>query len=340
VYSHGLDELDARKARLQAEENAADSIGFPDELLARESKDPDVAHILADERKLFGLRVKARKGQKQQLRERAHQLGQEIKGYDEQIEAKGEEIGLIKQELEGVTSLWKKKLIPFTRVVELRRDAARLEGERGQLVASKASTGDKIAEIKLKIIQVDDDARSKTAEDLTDVCAKIAEFTEREVAAKDQLKRIDIIAPQSGRVHELVVHTVGRVIEGGETLMQIVPVNDALSVDAKVSPSDIDQLHPEQPVVLRFSAFDQRTTPEVSGNIKWISADITEDEKTNKQYYTVSIIVPEDELKKLGKLKVVPGMPVEAFIQTGSRTAISYFLKPLSDQIMRSFREG
>jgi membrane fusion protein, type I secretion system len=340
VYSHGLDELHAKRARLESEKNAADSISFPDDLLARESQDPDVRHILQDERKLFELRVEARDGEKAQLRERADQLRQEISGYAEQIDAKSQEIDLIKQELEGVTSLWEKKLIPFTRVVALRRDAARLEGERGQLIAAKASSGGKIAEIELQIIQVDEDARSKTAEELSDVRAKIAELSERKIAAEDQLKRINIIAPQSGRVHQLVVHTVGRVIEPGEILMKIVPDHDTLSVEAKVSPTDIDQLRPEQPTLLRFSAFSQRTTPEIEGSIKWVSADVTKDEKTDQRYYTVRIVVPEDELKKMGNLKIVPGMPVEAFIQTGSRTALSYLLKPLSDQVKRSFRDG
>jgi HlyD family secretion protein len=340
MYGHSLDELQAKKARLEAEKNSADSVSFPDELLARENQAPDVAHILADERKLFSLRVQARNGQKAQLRERADQLRLEISGYTEQIDAKSQEIDLIKQELEGVTSLWEKKLTPFARLVALRREAARLEGERGRLVATRAASGGKIAEIELQIIQVDEDARSKTAEELSDVRAKIAELSERKVAAEDQLKRVDIIAPQAGRVLQSAVHTVGRVIEPGETLMLIVPDNDALSIEAKVSPDDIDQLHPNQPVFLRFSAFNRRTTPEIGGSIKWISADVTEDDRTKKRYYVASIVVTNDQLKQLGKLKIVPGMPVEAFIQTGSRTAISYFLKPLSDQVMRSFREG
>ena len=236
--------------------------------------------------------------------------------------------------------LWQKKLIPFTRVNSLKRDAARLEGERGQLIASKASTGGKIAEVELQIIQVDDDARSKVAEELSDVRAKIAELSEREIAAEDQLKRIDIRAPQTGRVHQLAVHTIGHVITPGETIMLIVPDNDELSVEAKVSPNDIDQLRPDQLAGLRFSAFNQRVTPEVNGTVSWISADVTEDERTGVSYYTVRIAVSDAELAQLKGLKIVPGMPVEAFIQTGNRTAFSYFLKPLTDQVMRTFRES
>ena len=143
---------------------------------------------------------------------------------------------LIEEELKGVVDLWQKQLVPFTLVTSLKRDAARLGGERGQLIASKAEAAGKIAEVELQIIQVDQDIRSKAAEELSDVRAKISEVSERKIAAEDQLKHIDIRAPQTGRVHELAVHTVGEVITPGETIMLIVPENDALSIQAKVSP--------------------------------------------------------------------------------------------------------
>jgi HlyD family secretion protein len=340
VFSKGLDELAARQARLEAEKNGADSIQFAAGLLEREATDPEIAHILQGERKLFNLRVEARTGQKAQLRERVAQLREEVTGLAEQIKAKTEEIALIKEELEGVMDLWRKKLIPFNRVAALKRDSARLDGERGQLIALKASTGGKIAEVELQIIQIEDDARSKVAEELSNVRAKIAELREREIAAEDQLKRIDIRAPQSGRVHQLAVHTIGHVITPGETIMLVVPDKEALSIEAKVSPTDIDQLRPDQPAVLRFSAFNQRTTPEIGGTVSWISADVTEDEHTGIFYYTLRIAVPENELARLSSLKILPGMPVEAFVQTGTRSAFSYFLKPLTDQVMRTFRES
>ena len=340
VFSKSLDELNARQARLEAERSSADTIRLPDDLLAREKTDAGVAHILEGERKLFNLRVEARSGQKAQLKERAAQLREEVQGLAEQIKAKTEEIALIQEELKGVLDLWEKKLIPFNRVAALKRDSARLDGERGQLIALKASTSGKIAEVELQIIQVDDDARSKVAEELGDVRAKIAELSEREIAAEDQLKRIDIRAPQSGHVHQLAVHTIGHVITPGETIMLIVPDNDVLSVEAKVSPTDIDQLRPDQPATLRFSAFNQRTTPQTNGIVSWIAADVTQDEHTGVFYYTVRIAVPQAELAQLKDLKIVPGMPVEVFVQTGSRSAFSYLLKPLTDQVMRTFRES
>ena len=242
VFRKSLDELNARMGRLEAEKSSASSISFSDELLARETSDPVVAHLLEGERKLFDLRLKARDGQKAQLRERISQLREELNGLDEQIEAKTQEIALIQEELQGVEDLWSKHLVPFTRLTALKRDAARLDGERGELIASKASTAGKISEVELQIIQVDEDARSKAAEELSDARAKISETSERKIAAEDQLKHIDIRAPQTGRVHQLTLHTVGGVIGPGETIMLIVPENDVLSVDAKVSPNDIDQL--------------------------------------------------------------------------------------------------
>ena len=340
VYAKGLDELFARRARLEAEKDGAQSIQFPDDLLARESTDSEVAHTLAGERKLFSLRLEARDGEKAQLRERVTQLKQQVSGISEQMEAKAQQIALVQEELKGVLELWKKNLIQFTRVTSLKRDAAGLGGERGQLIAAKAEIAGKIAEVELQIIQVDQDARSKVAEELSDVRAKISELSERKIAAEDQLKHIDIRAPQTGRVHELAVHTVGGVIGPGETLMLIVPDNDALSVQAKVSPDDIDELRTDQLTLLRLSSFNTRTTPELMGKISWIAADQTEDKRSGASYYEVRIAVPQSELARLKGLKIIPGMPVEAFIQTESRTALSYLLKPLKDQVMRTFKES
>ncbi len=340
VITKSLDEFYARRARLDAEKEGAETVTFPKDLAARAAANPEVAHLIEGERKLFLFRLEARKGQKAQLRERVSQLREEIGGLTEQTAAKTEEIDLIHEELKGVLGLWEKKLIPFTRVTALKRDAARLEGERGQLIASKASASSKISEVELQIVQIDEDARSKVAEDLSEVRGKIAELSEKEIAAKDLLRRIDIRAPRAGLVHELAVHTVGGVIRAGETIMLIVPDNDALTVEARVSPTDIDQLHHGQAAFLRFSAFNQRTTPQLNGTLSRISPDLTEDQRTGQRYYTVHIDTSDDEIRRLGTLKILPGMPVEVFIRTEDRTVLSYLLKPLSDQVMRAFRDG
>jgi HlyD family secretion protein len=335
-----LDETQTKRARLEAERNAEQALLFPQELLGREASDPVVAHLLEGERKLFALRLQARKGQKAQLQERIAQLRQEAEGLDEQIAAKSQEVGLIEEELSGVLELWKKQLIQITRLTALKRDAARLRGERGQLMASKASTLGKITETELQVIQVDEQARSQVAEELSDVRAKISETNERKIAAEDQLNHIDIRAPQTGRVHQLAVHTVGGVIAPGETLMLIVPENDTLSIEAKVSPHEIDQVAPDQIARLKFSAFSQQTTPELTGRVSWLSADLTEDERAGTFHYRVRIALPPMEFARLEGLKVIPGMPVETFIETGTRTVLSYLLKPLTDHTARMFRDS
>jgi HlyD family secretion protein len=167
----------------------------------------------------------------------------------------------------------------------------------------------------------------------------IGEFEERRVAAEDQLKRIELRAPQSGIVHELAVHTADAVIAPGEVVMLIVPAADKLEAEIKIAPQDIDQLSIGQEVNLRFSAFNQRTTPEVAGTLERIGADLTREVQTGLSYYTVRVAVASDEVKKLGAVKLLPGMPVEAFVKTEDRTALSYLVKPLEDQIKRAFRE-
>jgi HlyD family secretion protein len=181
--------------------------------------------------------------------------------------------------------------------------------------------------------------RTEVGKELAEIRAKNSELVERKVSAEDQLKRIDIRAPQDGVVHQLATHTVGGVVSPGEQMMLIVPENDDLAVEARIEPQKIDQLHLGQTANLRFSAFNQRTTPEIAGKVTRISADLTQDQKTGVSYYTVRISLRPDELNKLGGQKLIPGMPVEAFVQTADRTVLSYLLKPLTDHVMKAFRE-
>jgi HlyD family secretion protein len=337
IVVKSLNELQSRLARLEAERDNVDTVVFPAELLAR-AGDPELARSMTGERNLFEFRKSARAGQKAQLRERIAQLKEEIQGLTGQVAAKKRETELIGQELEGVRDLWRKNLVQIQRVTALERDAARLEGERGQLIASTAQAKGKISEIELQILQIDQDLRSEVAKDLREVQGKIAELVERKVAAQDQLKRIDIRAPQNGMVHQSTVHTVGGVITPGEAIMLIVPEADVLTVEAKLAPQDIDQVRVGQTAALRFSAFNQRTTPELGGVVSRVSADLTTDQRTGAAYYVVRITLSESELARLEGLRLVPGMPVEAFIRTGERTVLSYVMKPFTDQITRSFR--
>jgi HlyD family secretion protein len=216
----------------------------------------------------------------------------------------------------------------------------RTRGEHAQLSSAISAARVKISEIELQIIQIDEDLASDVAGELREIDGKIAELEQRQIAEGDQLKRIDIRAPQDGYVHELAAHTVGGVVAPGDVLMQIVPIDDLLAVEARVKPQDIDQMHPDQAAKLRFSAFSQRTTPEIKGVVDSISPDISTDNRTGASYYSVRIAISGSEVARLGNVTLVPGMPVEAFIQTGERSVASYLIKPFYDQMMRAFRES
>lgn len=338
IVAKGLDQQLARKARLEAERDGADKIAFPADLVAR-AKDPEIAATLASEEKLFELRRTERTGQKAQLTQRVSQLEQEIGGIEAQQAAKAQELDLIARELTGVRDLYNRNLVQLSRLTQLEREMARLGGERAQLLAVAAQSRGRIAEIRLQIIQIDQNLSSEVAKELRETDGKIGEFVERKVTAEDQLRRVDIRAPQNGFVFQSAVHTIGGVITASDPIMYIVPDNDRLQVEAKVQPQDIAQVKVGQAAVLRFSAFDTRTTPEIDGEVTRVSADTSTDPRTGMSYYTIRIGLPPEELKKLGELKLLPGMPVEAFVQTGERTVISYLMKPLYDQFMRAFRE-
>jgi HlyD family secretion protein len=302
-------------------------------------QEPELARLVQGEINVFQDRREARAGQKAQLQERIAQLQEQIDGLKLQASAKGDEIQLIQDELTGVEQLWKKNLVPITRLTSLKREETRLRGERGQLISSIAQAKGRISETSLQILQIDQDLRSEVSKELREAQAKAAELVERKTTAEDQLKRIDIRAPQDGVVHQSAVHTVGGVINAGESLMLVVPEADELSIEMKVSPQDIDQLRPGLDTVLRLSAFNQRTTPELKGRVSLIAADLVTDQRSGQQYYPVRVAFADGERERLGTLKLVPGMPVEGLIQTGYRTVFSYLTKPVTDNMMKAFRE-
>jgi HlyD family secretion protein len=338
IITKGLTELYARKARLGAERDGAASVPVPKQL-ADKTNDPDVQEALASERKLFELRRKARLGQKDQLQQRIRQLEEQIGGLTAQQAAKAKELDIIAQELQGVRDLWSKNLVQINRLTSLEREEARLQGERGQLIATAAEAKGKIVETELQILQVDQEANSDVAKELRDTDSKIGEYVERRVTAEDQLRRTDLRAPQDGVVFQSTANTVGGVITAGDPVMLVVPEADTLMVEAKVEPKDIDQVQFGQQVLLRFSAFNMRTTPEISGTVVRVGADTSTDQRTGQSYYLVRIAMTPEEVARLGEVKLTPGMPVEAFIETGNRTVIFYLVKPLQDQLKRTFRE-
>jgi HlyD family secretion protein len=340
IVTKQLDELTVRRMRLKAEQDGAEQIALP-KLLERRAAVPEIIALITAERKLFESRRDARLGQQAQLRERIAQLKQEAEGLAAQQWAKGREIELVGKELEGAEHLWRRKLMPIAKYTALQREAARLDGERASLRSQHAQTQGRISEIELKIIQLDQDLRAEVMKDGREATAKEAELVERRVAAENQLRHIEIRAPRAGVVHQLSVHTVGGVIAPGETLMMIVPEQDALVVEAKIAPQDIDNVRQGQAAVVKFTAFDQRTTPEFQAKVVRISADLTTEQQTGVSFYVARLALDDDVTVRAskGELALVPGMPAEVHIRTGDRTAFSYFLKPLADQFSRAFIE-
>ena len=336
IITKQLDEFAARQARLQAERDNVSDVVIPAELKARDGQ-MDVAALISGELTLFGIRHDGQEGLKAQLAEQIVQLREQISGLTEQAAASERQILLVERELVGKRGLFKKKLTTVQEITTLEREKARLQGERGSLVARVAQAKGSIAESELKIVQIDHEFRTGAARELAEIRAKVAELGERQIAAEDQLNRIDIRAPQSGLVHELAVHTIGGVIGPGETLMQIVPDGEDLTIEVRMQPQEIDQVHLGQETNLRFSAFNQRTTPEVKGLVSRVSADLVVEQRTGLSYYTVRIDLEEGELGRL-RQNLVPGMPVEAFIRTADRTVLTYLTKPLTDQMQRAFR--
>ncbi|WP_428697587.1 HlyD family type I secretion periplasmic adaptor subunit [Stappia sp.] len=334
-----LDELRARKARLEAERDGLARVVFPQALVRRAGTEDELAATLSSEARLFAFRRQSREGRKSQLRERISQFKKEIEGLKAQETAFARGLSVLEDELAGLRELRKRGLVTIQRMNALDREAATLGGERGEAIAGQAQAGARISEARLQILQVESDLKTEVGSELREIDAQIGEFVERHVAARDELRRVEMTAPQGGVVHQLAVHAAGAVVSPADTTMLIVPDRDTLAVEARIAPQDIDQIHIGQHAVLRLSAFNQRTTPELAGKVTRIAADLTHEERTGLSYYLVRISVAPAEIARLGVLELVPGMPAEAFISTGERTALSYLLKPLSDQIARTFRE-
>jgi HlyD family secretion protein len=338
MVSKQLDESRARMARLIAERDGLPLPEIPAEMAARLDESA-VKNLLASEETQFKARANARYSQKDLLQSRIAQLGEEIAGLDSQVASKGKQLELIAGELTGVQDLYDKRLVPLTRLTTLQRETARIEGERGQLISAIAETKAKVGEAQLQIVKLDQDFRTDVVKELGETQGKAAELEQRGVAARDIIDRIELRAPTSGIIHQLSAHTIGGVIRAGDAIMEVVPDSDDLQIEARLQPNDIDQVQVGQKALIRFSAFNQRVTPQIVGLVSYVSADVSHDQQTNAAYFTVRMTLPDDERRRLAGLQLVSGMPAEVFMQTGSRTMMSYLLKPITDQFNRAFVE-
>ena len=330
---------EARLARLVAERDDAEALTVPPELADRQS-DPRVEDAIEAEKRVFEARRETLTGQVNRLNERRSQLEQQIEGLNAQREAKEGELALIDEELEVLGGLYDRGRTTRDKIVNLKRNRMRLEGERGDLVSQIAVAKGRIAETELEILQLTTDQREKTFGEITELRPEIANLKERRIAADFQLRQMNITAPATGTVFELAVHTVGGVIKPGETIMRIVPEADDLVIEAKLSPTDVDQVHIGQDAQVALHAFDARTTPQLQGEVEFVAAEASEDQRTGLTYYRVRVTLKDGELSRLpDDLELVPGMPAEVFISTGSQTVVAYLMRPLVNQVRRAWRE-
>jgi HlyD family secretion protein len=338
VLNTQLDELRARAARLTAERDGLPQPQWPADLIARTAP-PRVARMMTSEAALFQTRTSLQMRKGELLVQHINQLTEEIAGLTAQVASREAQFQHVTAELTGLETLYRQQLVPLPRISAVRREAARLDGERRQLQSTVASTHSKIAEAKLQIVATTETNRSEVSKELSETQSKLAELSERQIAALDQFKRHEIRAPISGTVHQLAVHTIGGVANPGEVLMQIVPERDELVFEARLASRDIDQVSDGQAATIRFSAFNRSTTPELHGVVSYVAADASRDPQSGATHYTVRIALPDSELRRLDGLRLLPGMPADAFLETGSRSMVSYLLRPITDQMQRAFRE-
>ncbi|QDZ13221.1 HlyD family type I secretion periplasmic adaptor subunit [Devosia ginsengisoli] len=330
-----LAELTARRARLLAERDGAETLVFPAEYFA----DYADAELIADgERQLFDGNMHNHVSQKEQLALQVAQLHEEVNGLAFQKTAIMAELDVTLVDRERMMALAEERLVETSRISEIQRDVARLQGQQGEIEAAIARALSRTSEVELQILALDGALRTEAQRELRTVEAQIAELEERLGATEDRLARSRILAPVSGTVNELNVTTLGGVISPGEALVTIVPQDAELIIEFQVAVNDIDQIAVGRQAKLRFSAFNQRTTPELTGTIIQVSAAAQYNSQTGASYYLAQVEVNE-AMEQLGGRELVPGMPVEIFVETEEQLAIAYFVKPFTDQIARAFRE-
>lgn len=332
-------EIMSRRGRLEAERADRPEITFQEELTDLAKERADVNEMMVGQKSLFDSRLETLRQSIDQLDKQAQQVGQQIEGIDAQLAAMDDQRRLINDELVDTKGLLDKGLAQAPRVRALEREAARLDGQLGELKATRARDETQITEIGINKLRLRAERRESAETELEELGYRELELAERRRGLTEQISRLDIRAPVSGIVHQLQVTTPRSVVRPAEPVMYIIPQDRPLVIGARIPPINIDEVSVGQEVVLRFSAFSSRTTPEIDGVLAQVSADAVVDEATQMQFYRAEVTLPDSERDKLGDLALIPGMPVEVYIQTGERSPLAYLLKPLTDYFVRAFRE-
>ncbi|TQN58878.1 HlyD family type I secretion periplasmic adaptor subunit [Agrobacterium tumefaciens] len=336
IVENTLAQLYSRRARLGAELAEASSFTVPEDLEALTNLKAAKTFI-DSEQSLFNSRRNALSGMKKQLATRKDQLADEARGLSVQVEATDNELAIVKEDVSKTQELYKKGLVTLQRLNLLKRQLSNLEGQQGQYMAARAQTVGKLSELDLQLLQLDEDRKSEVTKDLTSIEATVAEYEERLAATRDQLDRLDIRSPIAGRIYQLSVHNINGVIQPGEVLMLVVPEKEELAIEANIVPKDIDQIYVGQPVTIRFTAFNQSTTPDVSAEVAVVAPDLQTDSRTGTSYYSLRIKPSKAGMEHIPGGRLYPGMPAEVFIQTSERSVLSYFVKPFQDRLKKTF---
>jgi HlyD family secretion protein len=328
------------EARLVAELAGQPTFDLPAELLPL-GDDPEIASRRTTQQQILTAQLTDRDGRVHQLEEQIAQLNHQIEGLDLQLAAAQRQYDILSKRVVDMQGLYDKNLVEAGPLSTLQLQVAAAEGEKGRLISAVAQSRASIAEKRLQIEQINTEFMQRSLDELQRIRLTLGESTQQKVAAEDRLARTVIRAPQAGIVHESVVHTVGGVIGAGQTLMMIVPQSDELLVGIHIDPIDIDQIQPGQRVHLRFSSLDQRKTPEAWGNITALSPDLVVEQQTGRRYYTAEVRIEAEERAKLPtNIRLLPGMPVEAFVTTGERSVLDYLIHPFVAELQLAFRES
>ncbi|MDO8883583.1 MAG: HlyD family type I secretion periplasmic adaptor subunit [Pseudotabrizicola sp.] len=334
-----LSEVQARRARLEAERDDASEMILSVALTQKAEANPDAAEQIEGQRRLFIARKETLAGTIEQLEKRKGQTVSQIGGIDAQARALSDQLDLIGQELADQQVLLAKGLAQAPRVLALQREASRLAGQVGELAASRAQSEGRITEIELEILGLSSQRREEANTQLRDIGTTELELIQRQRALSEQVARLDIRAPVSGTVLGLQVTTPRAVLRPADPVAHIVPQDRPLVIAAQIAPIHIDEVYVGQPVKLMFPAFSARTTPELNGFVTIVSADSLTDPVTNVPFYRAEISMAPEEAERLGQT-LLPGMPVDAFIQTEARTPLAYLIKPFTDYFTHAFRES
>lgn len=334
-------ELVARRARLIAERDLTDELNFDPIVVEEADRDPSVAELMVGQQNLFEARRETTAREVEQLDKRRDQIADQVRGIEAQQQALSTQLDLIQQELRDKLKLQAKGLTQATTVLSLQREQARLAGEAGELTASKAQAEGQITEIEIQKLTITVQQREEAITTLRDMQFREREYGEQRRALQEQLNRMEITAPVSGIVYGLTVFAERSVVRAADPVLYLVPQDRPLVIAAQIEAIHIDQVFTTQDVTLRFSALDQRTTPELFGTVDLVSADAFEDENTGQRYYRAEVALKEGEMARLPEgTFLVPGMPVEAYIRTADRTPMAYLLKPFTDYLNKAFRES